>query len=48
MYVCEYAVVLFRHTRRGHQISPQIVVSHHEVLGIELMTCRDAGSASNR
>jgi hypothetical protein len=30
-YVCEYTVTVFRHTRRGHQISLQMVVSHHVV-----------------
>jgi hypothetical protein len=29
----EYAVAVFRHTRRGHQISLQMVVSHHVVAG---------------
>jgi hypothetical protein len=29
----EYTVALFRHTRRGHQISLQMVVSHHVVAG---------------
>jgi hypothetical protein len=32
-YVYEYTVAVFRHTRRGHQISLQIVVSHHVVAG---------------
>jgi hypothetical protein len=32
-YVCEYTVVFFRHTRRGHQIPLQMVVSHHVVAG---------------
>jgi len=27
-------IVVFRHTRRGHQISLQMVVSHHVVAGI--------------
>jgi hypothetical protein len=31
--VCEYTVALFRHTRRGHQIPLQMVVSHHVVAG---------------
>ena len=31
-YVCEYIVVIFRHTRRGYQIPLlQMVVSHHVV-----------------
>jgi hypothetical protein len=34
LYVCEYTVAVFRHTRRGHQISLQMVVSHHVVAGI--------------
>ena len=33
-YVYEYSVAVFRHTRRGHQISLQMVVSHHMVAGI--------------
>jgi hypothetical protein len=32
--VCKYTVAVFRHTRRGHQISFQVVVSHHVVAGI--------------
>ena len=32
-YVREYTVSLFRHTRRGHQISLQMVVSHHVAAG---------------
>jgi hypothetical protein len=32
-YVNEYTIVVFRHTRRGHQISLQVVVSHHVVAG---------------
>jgi hypothetical protein len=32
-YVCEYTVAVFRHTRRGHQILLQMVVSHHVVAG---------------
>jgi len=32
--VCEYTVTLFRHTRRGHQFSLQMVVSYHVVAGI--------------
>jgi hypothetical protein len=27
----EYTVAVFRHTRRGHQIPLQMVVSHHVV-----------------
>jgi len=32
-YVYEYTVAVFRHTRRGHQIPLQMVVSHHVVAG---------------
>ena len=32
-YACEYTVFLFRHTRKGHQIPLQMVVSHHVVSG---------------
>ena len=30
----KYTVADFRHNRRGHQISLQMVVSHHVVAGI--------------
>jgi hypothetical protein len=30
----KYTVVVFRHPRRGHQISLRVVVSHHVVAGI--------------
>ena len=29
--ICKYTVAVFRHTRWGHQISLQMVVSHHVV-----------------
>jgi hypothetical protein len=32
--ICKYTVAVFRHTRRGHQISLRMVVSHHVVAGI--------------
>jgi hypothetical protein len=32
-YVCEYTATVFRHTRRGHWIPLQMVVSHHVVAG---------------
>jgi hypothetical protein len=32
-YVYEYTVAVFRHTRRGHRIPLQMVVSHHVVAG---------------
>jgi hypothetical protein len=33
-YLYEYTVAVLRHTRRGHQIPLQMVVSHHVVAGI--------------
>ena len=32
--ICKYTVAVFRHSRRGSQISFQMVVSHHVVAGI--------------
>jgi hypothetical protein len=32
--ICEFTVAVFRHSRRGCQISLQMVVSHHVVAGI--------------
>ena len=32
-FLCEYTVAVFRHTRRGHGIPLQMVVSHHVVAG---------------
>jgi hypothetical protein len=32
--ISKYTVTVFRLTRRGHQISLQMVVSHHVVAGI--------------
>ena len=32
-YVYEYIVAVFRHTRRGHQIPLQMVMSHHVIAG---------------
>jgi hypothetical protein len=32
--ICKYTIAVFRHTRRGHQISLRVVVSHHVVAGI--------------
>jgi hypothetical protein len=31
--ICKYTVAVFRHSRRGHQILLQMVVSHHVVAG---------------
>jgi hypothetical protein len=33
-YLYEYTVAFFTHSRRGHQISLWMVVSHHVVVGI--------------
>jgi hypothetical protein len=32
--ICKYTVAVFRHSRRGSQISLWMVVSHHVVAGI--------------
>jgi hypothetical protein len=32
--ICKYTVAVFRHPRRGRQISLRVVVSHHVVAGI--------------
>jgi hypothetical protein len=32
-YAYEYAVWVFRHTGRGHQIPLQMVVNHHVIAG---------------
>jgi hypothetical protein len=32
--ICKFTVAVFRHSRRGHQILLQMVVSHHVVAGI--------------
>jgi hypothetical protein len=32
--ICKYTVAVFRHPRRGHQVSLWTVVSHHVVAGI--------------
>jgi hypothetical protein len=34
IYICKYTVAVLRYSRRGHQISLQMVVSHHVVAGI--------------
>jgi hypothetical protein len=31
--ICKYTVAVFRHSRRGRQISLQMVVNHHVVAG---------------
>jgi hypothetical protein len=32
--ICKYTLAVFRHSRRGCQITLQMVVSHHVVAGI--------------
>jgi hypothetical protein len=32
--ICKYTVAVFRHSRKGRQISLWMVVSHHTVAGI--------------
>jgi hypothetical protein len=32
--ICKFTVAVFRHSRRGHQISLRMVMSHHVVAGI--------------
>jgi hypothetical protein len=32
--ICKYTVAVFRHSRKGHQISLRMVVSHHVDAGI--------------
>jgi hypothetical protein len=44
----KHTVADFRHTRRGCQISLQVVVSNHVVAGIELRIFRRAVIALNR
>jgi hypothetical protein len=34
LVICKYTVAVFRHTRRGSQISLRMAVSHHVVAGI--------------
>jgi len=34
LIIYKYTVAVFRHTRKGHQIPLQMVVSHHVVAGI--------------
>ena len=43
--VYEYTVAIFRHTRRGHYIPSQMVVSHMWLLGIEPRTSGRATSS---
>ena len=34
LFKCKYTVAVFRHSRKGHQTSLRMVVSHHVVAGI--------------
>jgi hypothetical protein len=34
LLICKYTVAVFRHSRRGRQISLRMVVSYHVVVGI--------------
>jgi hypothetical protein len=43
--LCEFTVDLFRHTRRGHRVPLQMVVSTVWLLGVELRTSGRAVSA---
>jgi hypothetical protein len=43
--ICKYTVAVLRYSRRGHQISLWIVVSHHVVAGI---WTRDLQESSQR
>ena len=47
-HVYEYTVAVLRHTRRGHHIPLQMVMSTMRLLGIELRTSGRAASALNR
>ena len=44
--ICKHIVAVFRHPRRGHQISLRMVVIHHVVVGLELRTFGRAVSAT--
>jgi hypothetical protein len=42
-----FCLHVYLHARKGHQSPLQMVVSHHGVLGIELLTSERAASALN-
>ena len=44
--ICKYTVAIFRHTRRGCQISLRVVVSHHVVAGIWTQDLRKSSQCS--
>jgi hypothetical protein len=41
--ICKYTIAVFGHSRRGSQISLQMVVSHHVVAGILTPDLRKSG-----
>jgi hypothetical protein len=45
--ICKYTVAVLRYSRKRHQISLWMVVSHHMVVGFELRTFRRAVGALN-
>jgi hypothetical protein len=45
-FIYYYTVAVFRCTRRGHQISLQVVVSHHMVAGIWIPDLRKSSQCS--
>jgi hypothetical protein len=47
VYFYVYECSVFMHTRRGHRIPLQMVVSHHVAAGIELRSSGRAVSAPN-
>jgi hypothetical protein len=46
IYLCKYTVAVFRHSRRGCQISLWMVVSHHVVAGIWTQDLRKSSQCS--
>jgi hypothetical protein len=44
--ICKYTVAVFRHSRRGHRIILQMVVSHHVVTGNWTQNLRKSSQSS--
>jgi hypothetical protein len=44
--ICKYTVAVFRHSRRGNQISLQMVVNHHVVAGTWTQDLRKSSQSS--
>jgi hypothetical protein len=44
--ISKYTVAIFRRTRRGHQISLQMAVSHHVVAGIQIQDLQKSSQCS--